>query len=79
MFEEVFQSVAAIFAEADHPIQMSQLDTGFRDLGVDSFEAIQMLVSAEERFGLTLPDNEFASIETPRQLVNKIVEKVKSS
>ena len=42
------------------------------DLGVDSFAVLEVLVSIESKFGLSIPENELQQIVTFRDLVNLI-------
>jgi acyl carrier protein len=47
-------------------------DQDLYDAGVTSIMALPILLELEERFGVTIPDGEFFSARTPRELADMI-------
>ena len=49
------------------------LDSKFwEDLGLDSLDQYELLYSAEEEFGINIPEEEAYKFETPRDYINYI-------
>jgi acyl carrier protein len=46
----------------------------FRDLGIDSGAALDMLLSLEDEFGVAIPDDTFGSARTLRSIAKLITE-----
>lgn len=44
------------------------------DLGADSLDVIEMLMTLEEEFGITIPDEKINQIKTIQQIVDLIEE-----
>ena len=49
-------------------------DQDMYDAGVSSVVALKLLLELEERFGVSLPDEQFMACRTPRALFNLIAE-----
>jgi acyl carrier protein len=64
--EEIRQGLAEIVNEvAGIPADDVQLDKSFTDdLDVDSLSMVEVVVAAEERFGVTIPDDDVKSLRT---------------
>ena len=45
------------------------------DLGMDSLDVVEIIMSVETEFGLKIDDNEAATIRTVKDLIDKIEEK----
>ncbi len=43
-----------------------------KDLGADSLDVVEMLMSLEETFGITVPDEEAVNIHTVKDIVTLI-------
>ena len=43
------------------------------DLGADSLDVVEMIITLEDEFGLSLPDNEVKNMVTVADIVNYIV------
>lgn len=46
--------------------------SSFEDLGVDSLDSIEFIMSFEEEFGITIPDEEAEKILTVKQAIDYI-------
>jgi acyl carrier protein len=64
--EEIRSGLADIVNEvAGIPADDVQLDKSFTDdLDVDSLSMVEVVVAAEERFGVTIPDDDVKSLRT---------------
>jgi acyl carrier protein len=64
--EEIRSALAEIVNEiAGIPAEDVQLDKSFtEDLDVDSLSMVEVVVAAEERFGITIPDDEVKNLKT---------------
>jgi acyl carrier protein len=64
--EEIRAGLAEIVNEiAGIPAEDIQLDKSFTDdLDVDSLSMVEVVVAAEERFGITIPDDEVKNLKT---------------
>ncbi|HET9899990.1 MAG TPA: acyl carrier protein [Actinomycetes bacterium] len=64
--EEIRTGLADIVNEvAGIPADDVQLDKSFTDdLDVDSLSMVEVVVAAEERFGVTIPDDDVKSLRT---------------
>lgn len=68
MFEEVKKELASqLRLEADSITLNSKIQ---EDLGADSLDILQLLMTIEERFGIEIPDEELAKFETVSDIVN---------
>ncbi len=71
--------VISELVEETHPGRRAQrvvtLDSVFdRDLGFDSLGRMELLVRLEQIFGVSLPESLLASAESPRELLNALLE-----
>ena len=64
--EEIRAALADIVNEvAGIPADSVQLDKSFSDdLDVDSLSMVEVVVEAEEKFGVTIPDDEVKNLKT---------------
>lgn len=64
--EEIRTSLAEIVNEvAGVEVDDVQLDKSFvEDLDVDSLSMVEVVVAAEEKFGVTIPDDEVKNLKT---------------
>jgi acyl carrier protein len=72
--EEIRSGLAEIVNEiAGIPADDIQLDKSFTDdLDVDSLSMVEVVVAAEERFGVSIPDDEVKSLKTVGDAVSYI-------
>lgn len=50
-------------------------DTNFSDLGIDSFDMVEMIMEIEEEFDISIPDEDATPIQTVGEAVRYIVER----
>ena len=72
--EEIRSDLADIVNEvAGVPAADVQLDKSFTDdLGMDSLGMVEVVVAAEEKFGVKIPDNEVQNLKTVGDAVTYI-------
>ncbi|MFT4263447.1 MAG: acyl carrier protein [Nocardioides sp.] len=72
--EEIRTALADIVNEVvGTDVEDVQLDKSFTDdLDVDSLSMVEIVVAAEERFGVTIPDDRFKSLVTVGDAVSYI-------
>ncbi|MEI2713505.1 MAG: acyl carrier protein [Nocardioides sp.] len=72
--EEIRASLANIVNEvAGIPVEDVQLDKSFvEDLDVDSLSMVEVVVAAEEEFGVSIPDDEVKNLKTVGDAVSFI-------
>ena len=72
--EEIRSDLADIVNEvAGVPAEDVQLDKSFvDDLDVDSLSMVEVVVAAEEKFGVKIPDNEVQNLKTVGDAVSFI-------
>ncbi|MFG2820201.1 acyl carrier protein [Kitasatospora sp. NPDC048365] len=73
---EVLEGLAEIVNEiAGIPTEDVELDKSFTDdLDVDSLSMVEVVVAAEERFGVKIPDDEVKNLKTVGDAVNYIID-----
>ena len=72
--EEIRAQLAELVNEvAGVPVEDVQLDKSFvDDLDVDSLAMVEIIVGCEEKFGVTIPDEESKNLKTVGDAVNFI-------
>lgn len=69
-FDKIAECVAEKF---DCQIDEIKMDTNiFEDLGADSLDIVDLLMSLEDLFGITIPDEDAMEIKTVGDMVNYI-------
>ena len=66
--KEVFGSVAGV-----DPADVTPDKTIAEDLGIDSLTMVEAVVAAEDRFGMVIPDDDWARFRTVADAVNYLV------
>lgn len=51
-------------------------DTVFADLGADSLDLLELVTAFEDEFGMTIPDDDLASIKSVKDAVDAIAKAV---
>lgn len=46
------------------------------DLGIDSFEAIELIFEVEDKFGIDIPDQAMADVKTVQGIIDYIVQRM---
>ncbi len=70
----VFEKIKTLLAEQlDADIESITMDTDIgNDLGADSLDVVEMIMSLEDEFGIQVPDEQIEEIKTVGDLVNYI-------
>ncbi|MFJ9855256.1 acyl carrier protein [Streptomyces sp. NPDC101150] len=72
--EEILTGLAEITNEIiGIPIEDVQLDKSFKRLGLDSLSMIEVVVAAEERFDVSIPDDDLKRLKTVRDATDYIL------
>jgi 8-amino-7-oxononanoate synthase/acyl carrier protein len=72
---EMIDKIKKILLEVgtNKDIEKIKLDSKLeKDLGIDSFGALEALFSMEQEFGITISDRDFSKVRTVRDVVNQI-------
>jgi acyl carrier protein len=74
--EEILEGLADIVNEiAGIPTEDVELDKSFTDdLDVDSLSMVEVVVAAEERFGVKIPDDDVKNLKTVGDAVTYILD-----
>lgn len=75
VFEKVAELVAEQLGIAKDTIKMES--NIIEDLGADSLDIIEMLMTLEEEYGISIPDEKISQIKTVGEIVALIEESVK--
>jgi acyl carrier protein len=67
--EDKIREIVARVAKSEDPSCLSPEADIFRDIGVKSTAALDLLLSIEEEFGVSIPDDIFANARSIRALV----------
>lgn len=51
-------------------------EASFQDLGLDSLDAVELIMAFEEEFGVEIPDDEAETIKTVGDAINVIEKKI---
>ncbi|WP_313039168.1 acyl carrier protein [Stutzerimonas nitrititolerans] len=65
---------AFLKANVDFDINTLKADVAFREQGVDSLDFATLLLSVEEAFGVSIPDDKMESLQTIDQICSFVVE-----
>ena len=68
MFEKVRKSFAEQLRISEDKIQLTSHIRN--DLGADSLDVFQLLMTIEEEYGITIPDDKLATFSTVGDIVN---------
>ncbi len=73
MSESVFQKVAAIIADRKKiSAEQISFETTFRELEVDSLEALSLIFDFEDAFDVEIPNEEAVKIQNVRNVVESL-------
>ena len=71
--KEILDKVISLVAETLELDETSiSADTVYKDLGADSFDLLELVTAFEDEFGVTLDEDDVASIETVGETVDAI-------
>ena len=74
LFMNIFEELSQILARQLR-VDVEKIDKSadiMEDLGADSLDVVEILMTVEEQFGLTIPEEEFPSLRTVNDLCNYI-------
>jgi acyl carrier protein len=79
--EEIFEQVKEVIADrlGLDPDEIKMESRLIEDLGADSLDNAELVMNLEEKFGIEIPDEDQAKIQTIEDIVNYIEEKLKNS
>ena len=70
MFEQVRQLLAHQFEVDENTITM---DTNIADdLGADSLDVVELLISLEDDYGISIPEEDIVNVKTVQDIVDMI-------
>ena len=74
----IFEKVRDLVAEqlGISPETIKPESNILEDLGADSLDVIEMLMTLEEEYGITIPDEQISQVKTIKQIV-ELIEKLK--
>jgi acyl carrier protein len=72
--EDKIREIVARVAKADDPSTLSAEADLYRDLGVKSTAALDLLLSIEEEFDVSIPDDSFADARSIKALAELVGE-----
>lgn len=58
-------------------IDDKNINTNFKDLGADSLKMLEIIMDVEEKYSITLPDDELIKIKSANDLIDLIIKNVK--
>ena len=71
--EETFQKVVDIIAEKlSLPHENIKAESTFKDIGADSLDIVEMIMSFEETFGIEIKDEDAEQIKNVQEVVNLV-------
>lgn len=76
--EERLRSIIRKLSAKDVPQDFDDTAHVFRDLGIESTKALELLFEIEDEFQLTMPDLEYNACQHLRDLVN-LIEKLETA
>ena len=69
MYEKILEIVAE---HLDVTVDEINRDSKFEDLGIDSLDAVEIIMGIEDEFGIEIPDEEAEKFQTVSDLVNYV-------
>jgi acyl carrier protein len=73
MPDSVTEEVLDVIAQTQRiPREKITLDGRFEELGMDSMDAVNILFALEEKFDITIPDDEAKKIRNIREMVEGV-------
>jgi acyl carrier protein len=75
---EIFNTIKTIAKEHGVTITDGQTHLTLKEIGIDSLQAIGLIIQIEDKLSIKIPDEELLQIKTLEQLINT-VEKLKNN
>ena len=67
----IFEKIAALLAEQlGVDADSITMDTSFEELGADSLDVVELIMSLEDSFGITISDDDAAKLSTVGAIVD---------
>ena len=71
---------SAVAEQLDISVEEISNDASFmEDLGADSLDLVELVMSFENDFGITIPDEDSSELTTVQQAINYVQEKLKDA
>jgi acyl carrier protein len=71
--DDTLEKVVGIISEKlNMPEENIKLEASFQDLGADSLDIVEMIMSFEETFGIEIKDEDAEKIKTVQEVVDHI-------
>ena len=70
----MFEKVRAMLAkQLNLPAEKITLESDIiKDLGADSLDVVELLISLEDDYGISIPDEDIAGVKTVKDIVDRI-------
>ncbi len=69
MSDDLIQRVLKVIATSKRiPLESITIDSEFKDAGIDSMDAVEILFALENEFDISIPDDEVRSVRNVRQM-----------
>jgi len=62
----------------DGPLAMVDMDRAFNEFGLDSLDAMSVLLAIETKFGLKIPDADVDKLDTPNKVLAYVNQRMDS-
>ncbi len=70
---DITEEILGVIAETRRiPRENITLDSRFEELGLDSMDAVNILFALEEKFDITIPDEDAKKIRSIREMVDGV-------
>ncbi len=70
----MFEKVRAMLAkQLNLPVEKISLESDIiKDLGADSLDVVELLISLEDDYGISIPEEDIAGVKTVKDIVDMI-------
>ena len=70
----MFEKVRAMLAkQLNLPVEKISLESDIiKDLGADSLDVVELLISLEDNYGISIPEEDIAGVKTVKDIVDMI-------
>jgi acyl carrier protein len=73
MSDELTQRVLRTIAGCKKiPVESVTIDSEFKDLGIDSMDAVEILFALENEFDISIPDDDVRNVRNVREMVEGV-------
>ncbi|MDR0985876.1 MAG: acyl carrier protein [Mycoplasmataceae bacterium] len=80
MSDKVIHAIKKSIEETNIKVDISEsnMDSNLRSLGVDSLNAMSIIINTEKKLNVRLPDEDLANLRTLRDLISSFEKQLKS-